>query len=161
MPKQVLFVCTGNTCRSVMAHGLLQQRLQREAARLREPIEVGSAGVFAIDGLTPSKETLQLLRQDGVDMSGHMAQTLTDEMIRQAGLILVMEQHHLEQVIRRAPEASGKTWVLKRYGVPPTQAAGGQDIPDPIGKPLEVYEVCYAEIRDAVDRVAHALVNTR
>ena len=144
-----------------MAHGLLQQRLQQEAHRLREPIEVSSAGIFAIDGLTPSKETLQLLRQDGVDLAGHMAQTLTDAMIRQADLILVMEQHHAEQIVHRVSSASGKTFVLKRYGVPSTQAIGDQNIHDPIGKPLEVYESCFADIRDAVDRVAHALLSTR
>lgn len=144
-----------------MAHGLLQQRLRAEAHRLREPLEVVSAGVFAIEGLTPSRETLQLLRQHGVDLSSHMAQALTDAMIRQAALIFVMEQHHWDQVVHRAPEAKGKTFLLKRYAALADEPPADPNIHDPIGKPLEVYEVCFAQIREAVDRIAASLLKDR
>ena len=161
MAKHVLFVCTGNTCRSVMAHGLLQQRLNAQAHRLQEPVEVASAGIFAIDGLTPSSETVHLLRQEGIDDSGHIAQTLTDAMIHQAGLILVMEPHHREHIIRRVPEAQRKTFLLTQYGLPETPPSLGGGIHDPIGKPMEMYERCFTDIRDAVDRVVQALLAAR
>lgn len=161
MPKQIVFVCTGNTCRSVMAHGMLQRRLKDQAHRLKEPVQVDSAGVFAIDGLTPSKETLQLLRDHGADLSGHMAQTLTDAMIRQADLIFTMEQHQADQIVHRVPDAKGKTFLLKRYGLPPGEPAADPNIHDPIGKPMEVYEVCFAQIREAVDRIAQSLLEVR
>ena len=161
VPKQIVFVCTGNTCRSVMAHGLLQQRLADQAHRLKGPVEVGSAGVFAIDGLTPSRETLQLLRNRGADLSSHMAQTLTDAMIRQADLLFAMEQHQVDQIVHRVPEARGKTFLLKRYGRPPGEPVADPNIHDPVGKPMEVYEVCFAQIQEAVDRIAQSLLEAR
>jgi protein-tyrosine-phosphatase len=159
VPKRVLFVCTGNSCRSVMAQGLLQQKLKQMAHRLNDPVEVESAGVFAIEGMSPSKETLKLLQQEGVDMTGHMAKPLNADMIRNAQLILVMEQLHLEEILRRVPDAQGKVHLLKRYGMEETQAGGdpNPDIADPIGKPMEVYEVCFATIREAIERVAKRL----
>jgi protein-tyrosine-phosphatase len=86
-----------------------------------------------------------------------MAKPLKDEAIRQAQLIFVMEQLHLEEVLRRVPESKGKTFLLKSYGMADASSAGDPNIHDPIGKPMEVYEVCFATIREAIERVAKTL----
>ena len=156
--KQVLFVCTGNSCRSVMAQGILQHRLKQLQHRLAEPVEVGSAGIFAIDGMSPSRETLRLLQQDGVDLSAHMARNLSNEMIRESALILVMEPFQRDEIIRRVPEARDKAHLLRQFGLPAGETVDEPGIPDPIGKPREVYEVCYTMIREGVERVAQSLV---
>lgn len=161
MAKLVMFVCTGNSCRSVMAQGLLQSALKQMESRLREPIEVDSAGMFAIEGMTPSKETLKLLQQEGIDMSGHLAKLLGDHLIRQSDLILVMEQFHRDEILRRAPEAAGKVHLLKVYGVGDPSQVSDPNIHDPIGKPMEVYEVCFAAIRESVERTARLLVDSQ
>jgi protein-tyrosine-phosphatase len=159
-PKRILFVCTGNSCRSVMAQGLLQERLKRMEARLQEPIEVESAGVFAIEGMSPTRETLTVLQQEGIDLSSHMARPVTQEMLRQADLILVMEPFHLAEILRRAPDAKDRAHLLKTYGLSDPSKMSDPGIADPIGKPLEVYAVCFATIREGVERLAKQLVSS-
>jgi len=156
--KSILFVCTGNSCRSVMAQGLLQKRLQELSARLREPIEVKSAGVFAIEGMPASRETQRLLAQIGMDYAGHMARHLSETMIRQTDLIFVMEHMHREEILKRVPLAKGKVYLLKTFGLSNVNPNESPNIPDPIGKPAEVYEVCFLTIKECVERVAEHVV---
>ena len=152
--KRILFVCTGNSCRSVMAQGLMQRALHQAGI---DAIHVESSGVFAIDGMSPTRETQRVLQEIGIDCTDHRARTLTPEIAQAADLIFVMEQFQAEEVIRRAPSVKDKVHLLKPYGLSPGEAGNNPNIPDPIGKPLEVYEVCFSEIRDAVERVAKSL----
>ena len=152
--KRILFVCTGNSCRSVMAQGLMQHMFKRAGM---ESLAVESAGVFAIDGMLPTRETQRVLQDVGIDCSMHRARTLTVDMVEASDLILVMEQFQADEIIRRLPGAKRKVHLLKSYGLPPDESAANPNIPDPIGKPLEVYEVCFAEIREAIERVAKSL----
>lgn len=153
--KSVLLVCTGNSCRSVMAEGLLKKYLKELG---KSNIEVLSAGVNAIDDIRPTAETIEIMLKHSLDVSGFKSRRLTDNMIKDANLILVMAAHHMDDIIRRVPEAVSKTHLLKQFGLEnDTEACEDLDILDPIGSTLEVYESVFTEIKKEVERIAELL----
>jgi protein-tyrosine-phosphatase len=149
--KTILFVCTGNSCRSVMAEGLLKKYLKDEG---RDDIEVASAGARAIDGIEPTKETIEVMRSEGADVSNHRSRGLTDELIKKADLILVMSAHHMDDIVNMVPEAAPKVHMLKEYGLK-EQPCACEDtgIEDPIGRPVSFYREVLAAIKKELKRI--------
>ena len=112
--SSILFICTGNSCRSIMAEGLMRKSLYELG---KERIEVASAGTMATNGMPPTDETVKVMKEAGVDVSDFKAKSVTPEMVRKADLILVMEPMHKDSVLRKAPQASSKTFLLKEYEI--------------------------------------------
>ncbi len=153
--KSVLFVCTGNSCRSVMAEGLLKKYLKELG---KTDIEVRSSGVRALTGLAPADATIEVLSKEGADVSGYRSQDLTNDLIKTSDLILVMEELHKKEVLRRMPEASSKTYLLKEFGRSnKDKYPEGIDVPDPIGMPISEYRGYMNIIKEEIERVAGLL----
>jgi len=110
---RILFVCTGNTCRSPMAEKLAAKMLER--LNLGDNIQVMSAGLAALPGEPASSGAFEALRRDGVDLSDHRAKQLTKRMVEEADLILTMTASQKRHLLELYPMSAGKVFVLKEF----------------------------------------------
>lgn len=117
MDKQsitILFVCTGNTCRSSMAAALMERKIRQRGLN-DIVVKVISAGTGTVDGLPASAEAIEVMKQRDIDLTGHKSAQLTPEMIDAADLILVMTARHKQQVLSLNPNAVDKVFMLNEF----------------------------------------------
>ena len=135
-PMNILFVCTGNTCRSPLAEVIAQREIAQR--QLRE-ITVGSAGTSAWPDSAASDGALLVALEHDLDLSAHRARQLSPDMVSRASLILTMGPHHLDRA--EALGATGRSWLLTAYAGGATRA-----ISDPFGGTLEGYRATFDEL---------------
>lgn len=139
----ILFVCTGNTCRSPMAAMLCRQMIAKRLACPIDELEdrgvmVMSAGIAAEDGGRATEEAVEVMSEFGLDLEGHETQALSEPLTRHADMIFAMTRSHREAIVAQWPSAAERTAVL---------SADGGDICDPIGGPVERYRSCAERLR--------------
>ena len=150
--QTVLFVCTGNSCRSPMAEHLFRHRIGP-----RSGWDASSAGLYAANGSPASPEAVQVLAEGGIDLAPHRSRMLTREMADAADLIVVMTRNHELDLVQRFPEAAGKTRLLTSFGT----GGGEPDIDDPIGQTIFNYRRVRSQIDSAIADLILHLMETR
>lgn len=136
----IMYVCTGNTCRSPMAEGAMQMLLERERPG---KAEVLSAGTHAADGFPATEYAQEAAKVWDVDISGHESQPLTPDLINRSDLIFAMTPEHLEAVLKIDSDAADKTYLFKNF---PDRSPQGEGVHDPIGQTLDRYNATFLEI---------------
>lgn len=139
---KILIVCTGNTCRSPMAEGLLKQIAGDDAS-----VQVLSGGLFANAGEPVSGNAAQAMREMGIDISAHTAKNIHVAVVQEADLILTMTQAHEDLILRMfGVEAADKTYTLLEY------IGEDGDVIDPFGQDLEHYRRCAGMLKGALQK---------
>lgn len=145
---RVLFVCTGNTCRSPMAEAILKSKAV-------DGVEVKSAGVFAMNGSPASAHARAVLGENNI-AEQHQSTMLTETEVNWATYIFTMTEGHKASVISQYPDASEKTFTLKEFA---ESGAMNKDIVDPYGGSLQLYRQTFSDIHTMIDKIIDRLTN--
>ncbi len=149
--KRILFVCTGNLCRSPMAEYLLQSILEKHGV---DDILIESSGTIATEGNHASYRSVkQLWNAEKIDMRPHRARRLTKAHIKEADMIIGMEQYHIDTILSMAPNAKDKTELIGEY----MDNEDEMELPDPYGGPEEYFVEVYKLLVKALNNLASKL----
>jgi len=159
----ILFVCTGNTCRSAMAEGIFKEMLKDKKI---ENINVSSAGISAFEGQTANEKAVDILNRRGIDISNHRARKLTYDIIHSSDIILTMTAAHKKIIINCLNDKADETYpyhghtcpvfILKEFAFLLNDEINHEkiwDVADPYGMDYNVYEKSVEEIEKQLKKI--------
>lgn len=161
--KTILFVCTGNTCRSSMAEGILKHMIKNRKDKLGK-VQVISAGTYAWEGDQVSPKAVEVLKERGIDIEGYRSTPLTPGIIKEADLVLTMTMSHKAAVLQMCPQHEDRVFTLKEYilnngdrldlsNIDFIDLHTDYDIKDPFGQPIEAYYESADEIEEYLQKL--------
>lgn len=147
--RRILFVCTGNTCRSPMAEAIarVEAAARADAGRAAGTPSFASAGTFAAAGAPASEGALRAAARHGVDLSSHSSRPLTPEALAEADLLVAMTPSHLDAAATLFPAFRG---LLATDLLPADDPRHGAPVPDPFGGPDAAYDDAWQVLSDCV-----------
>ena len=146
---KILFVCTGNTCRSPMAEALLRKKAKEEGLDL----EVDSAGIFAIDGGPISDKSIEVLRRDGIYIEDYKSQMASEELLKKQDLVLTMSRGHKTSLLSSYDFLDKKVYTMKEYAYNIEE-----DVLDPFGGSLDIYLSTKEELEEIINDIVKKLL---
>lgn len=146
--RKIVFVCTGNTCRSSMAEGIFKKMLS-DMGKLKE-FAVSSCGTHAVFGLPASNEAIKVMKDEGIDLSSHRSRPLTEDIL-DADLVLTMTLSQKKYILSRFPKMYGRVFTLGEY------AGDGGEVSDPIGTDIYFYRMVANEIKAKLQKILDRL----
>jgi len=154
----ILFVCTGNTCRSPMAETLMDDAIDRSSG-LRGDVKIDSAGTFACEDAEATPEAIRVMEEKGLSLKKHEAEQFSEELAEWADIILAMAREQFEHMEVIAPEHTGKMHTLLGYinGMEGEPIDESYDILDPFDEGIDEYRACADQLQEAVGKLAEIL----
>lgn len=148
---KLMFICTGNICRSAMAHVMLEKRAEEE----NKDVQVYSCGVYAENGDRPTEEAISVLKEIyDVDLRKHRATNIANSEIKKMDVILCATTSHKNNVLNRYPELEEKVFTMKEYV---GYSDNDLDINDPWGCSYETYRRCAKEISECIEKIINKI----
>jgi len=157
MIKTILFVCTGNTCRSAMAEGIFKKML-KERTEYGSKFNILSAGISVLPGMSPTPEAIKVMTEQDIDISRHIATQVQEDLVKKADLILVMSNTHKDYITTKFTFAQDKIYLLKEFAQigkfkSLQKTDENHEVVDPLGRSIEFYRIIARELKENLEKI--------
>lgn len=146
---KIMFICTGNICRSAMAEAILRKKVIEN----KYDIGVYSAGTYAENGDVPTCEAIEVMAERNIDIRGHSATNVKNSPIAEMDLILCATKTHKMQLINMYPEIKNRIFTIKEYAY-----GKEEDISDPWGRGENIYQICAEDLEKCIDKIVEKVI---